>query len=148
MPVKALAVGGALAALWAVGVGITLSFRGMRLDGAGDWSFPSGSGVARPAARGLRVAAGPRVVALLSRNLAVFPHTCYSFRVEAAGGNGLGVEVGDEDGKSVLAPLTPIRRQVVFSSGGNRSVVVRLAGTTGGAATLERAALVRLHRSC
>jgi hypothetical protein len=168
MPLKALGLGAALAALWGLGVAefpralepgraekdrITLSFHDVRLDGSEDWWFPDKSVPVQPLRTGLRVQVGPRTIAVMSRNLAVFPHTCYSIQVAVRGTRGLGVVALDAERDTALAPMTPLARAtasagVTFSSGSNRSVVIGIGGTSGGSATLERAVLVRRGHRC
>src|SRR5262249_22310692 len=124
MPVKALLVAAGLAALWVVGVidfpralepgrserdGITLSFRNLRLDGSGDWAFTRRVVALRSVPRGLVVTARPGGVAVVSRDLPVFPHTCYGIRVDAVGGDGFDVQALDL-GRSSLSPTVPLGR--------------------------------------
>lgn len=132
--------------------GVTLSLAGARLDGAGDWAIASPALSARHTHEGvwLRVEAGGRAYEFVSRNLPVFAHTCYSIRVEGRVlRSRIGLQVTKADLGAALSADVPLSqatraRGLVFSSGGERRIVVAFTGTAGAAAIVRVVRLTRL----
>lgn len=138
--------------------GIVLELDGARLDGAGDWSVDLGAASVSDVRGGvaLRALASTTTYELVSRDLAVFPHTCYEVRVEGrqlAPGTGVRVTRGDL-GDALTSDVSFERASeepgLVFSSGGERRITFALVGKAPGSVVLRRMRLIRLPggRTC
>lgn len=121
--------------------GLELTFANARLDGSGDWALASAAVDAQAGRSGVRLSALPRQTALYSRNLPVFPDTCYTLAVVAKPPAGIRVRVLDTDLDETLAPLTPLtsatsQQPLSFSTKHERRIVVAIVGGTKGGKTL------------
>jgi hypothetical protein len=130
--------------------GLVLSLANAQLDGAHDWALASSGIQARSQPDGVLLFAPAKRAALYSRNLPVFPDTCYRVAIAATPRAGVGTTILDAKLDRTLAPLTPLSsarpgRPLTFSSGDERRIVVAIEGTSGGRTLLQS---VRLRRGC
>jgi hypothetical protein len=138
--------------------GISLELDGARLDGAGDWSVAADAASVGYVRGGVLIrAVAPKTTdEFVSRDLAVFPHTCYAVRVEGQQRrSGTLVRVTRSELDDQLSPAVPFARVngkngLVFSSAGERRVIVAFSAKAGAAVILNRVRLIRLpgKRAC
>jgi hypothetical protein len=132
--------------------GIVLQLDGARLDGAGDWSVDLDAASVDYVPGGVRLHArsARTTYELVSRDLAVFPHTCYAVRVEGRQlAPGTAVRVTRGDLGDALTPDAPFADAtdasgLVLSSAGERRITFALVGKSPATVVVRRVRLVRL----